>query len=106
VKDGGHLYFIKHLESRDPSVPPESRAQAAFVLAAICSGNPRAQLLCAQAGLMQVCTGQLPAALAALASAADAEFAAGGGVGASVKRCGALVECGLGMQPRLVALQC
>ena len=30
VKDGGHLYFIKHLESRDPGVSPESRAQASF----------------------------------------------------------------------------
>ena len=27
VKDGGHLYFVKHLESRDPGVSPESRAQ-------------------------------------------------------------------------------
>lgn len=54
TKDGGHSYFVKHLESRDPAVSPESRAQAAFVLAAICSGNPKGQLLCAQAGLMQV----------------------------------------------------
>ncbi|KAL4426136.1 hypothetical protein ABPG77_007418 [Micractinium sp. CCAP 211/92] len=74
VKDGGHLYFIKHLESRDPGVSPESRAQAAFVLAAICNQHAKGQLLCAQAGLLQVCTGQLPAALAALASAADAGF--------------------------------
>lgn len=27
VKDGGHLYFVKHLESRDPGVSPDSRAQ-------------------------------------------------------------------------------
>ncbi|PSC68711.1 Regulatory-associated of TOR 1 [Micractinium conductrix] len=75
VKDGGHLYFIKHLESRDPGVSPESRAQAAFVLAAICNRHPKGQLLCAQSGLLQVCTGQLPAALAAMASAADSAFA-------------------------------
>lgn len=55
VKDGGHQYFVKHLESRDPAVSPESRAQAAFVLAAICNGHSKGQLLCAQAGLCQVC---------------------------------------------------
>ena len=27
AKDGGHLYFVKHLECREPGVPPESRAQ-------------------------------------------------------------------------------
>jgi hypothetical protein len=54
VKDGGHLYFIKHLESRDPGISPESRAQAAFVLAAICNRHSKGQLLCAQAGLLQV----------------------------------------------------
>ena len=43
--------------------------QAAFVLASICDHHPRGQLLCAQAGLLQVCAGQLSAALAALAGA-------------------------------------
>jgi regulator-associated protein of mTOR len=81
VKDGGHLYFVKHLESRDPGVSPESRAQAAFVLAAICDRHPRGQLLCAQSGLLQVCLSQLPAALAALASAADAEYSGSGQAG-------------------------
>ncbi|EFN54506.1 hypothetical protein CHLNCDRAFT_135218 [Chlorella variabilis] len=98
VKDGGHLYFIKHLESRDPGVSPESRAQAAFVLAAICNRHPKGQLLCAQSGLLQasgaraVCTGQLPAALAALASSADADFAASGSVGSSAKSMALLVR--------------
>lgn len=59
VKDGGYLYFIKHLESRDIAAPYESRAQAAFVLAAICNKNPKAQLLCAQSGLLQVYWSQL-----------------------------------------------
>lgn len=49
------------------------------MLAAICNQHPKGQLLCAQSGLLQVCMGQLPAALAALASAADAEYAAGSG---------------------------
>lgn len=69
TKDGGHLYFIKHLESQDASVAPESKAQAAFVLAAICNGHPKGQLLCAQSGLLQVCISQLPGTLAALAAA-------------------------------------
>ncbi|KDD71766.1 hypothetical protein H632_c4438p0, partial [Helicosporidium sp. ATCC 50920] len=43
VKDGGHAYFIKHLDARDAPVAPESRAQAAFVLAAICDAHPRGQ---------------------------------------------------------------
>ncbi|GAB4817626.1 hypothetical protein N2152v2_004672 [Parachlorella kessleri] len=77
VKDGGHAYFVRHLESRDPGVPPESRARAAFVLAAICSGHPKGQLLCAQAGLMQVCLSQLPATLVALRTAQQEGFAAG-----------------------------
>lgn len=68
IKDGGYVYFIKHLESDDPDVGPESRAQAAFVLTAICRKNPKAQVLCAQSGLLQVCAGQLPAAYAALTS--------------------------------------
>ncbi len=54
IKDNGHAYFTKHLESRDPTVSAESRAQAAFVLGAICNGHPKGQMLCAHAGLMQV----------------------------------------------------
>ena len=54
VKDNGHLYFIKHLDSYDPAITPDSRAQAAFVLSVICDGHPRAQQLCAQADLLRV----------------------------------------------------
>ncbi len=54
VKDNGHLYFIKHLDSHDPALTPESRAQAAFVLSVICDGHPRGQTLCAQADLLKV----------------------------------------------------
>ncbi len=77
VKDGGHVYFIRHLESADAGVGPESRAQAAFVLAAVCDGHRKGQLLCAQAGLLQACAAQLPAALAAGDEAAAAGDAAG-----------------------------
>jgi regulator-associated protein of mTOR len=76
IKDGGHLYFIKHLESQDEAVGPESRAQAAFVLAAICNGHPKGQLLCAQSGLLQVCSAQLPGALTAMAAAEQSDPAA------------------------------
>jgi len=69
IKDGGYLYFIKQLESDDPDIGPESRAQAAFILAAICKNNPKGQLLCAQAGLVQICLDHLPATVTALASA-------------------------------------
>ncbi|KAL4421494.1 hypothetical protein ABPG75_010785 [Micractinium tetrahymenae] len=91
VKDGGHLYFIKHLESRDRGVSPESRAQAAFVLAAICNQHPKGQLLCAQAGLLQVSMGQLPAALAVLATAVDADLASSA-PGSSAKSMALLVR--------------
>eukprot|EP00887_Chlorella_sp_A99_P005702 scaffold1.g5702.t1 len=94
VKDGGHLYFVKHLEARDAAVPPESRAQAAFVLAAICDRHPKGQLLCAQAGLLQVCAGQLPAVLAALAGAAEAgrRARAEGSAGTAVRGMNLLVK--------------
>jgi hypothetical protein len=54
VKDGGHAYFIKYLEApaNDPGVSAASRAQAAFVLAAICDGHARGRALCAEAGLL------------------------------------------------------
>jgi len=60
TKDGGYMYFIKHIESEDPDIVPESRAQAAFVLSAICKKNRKGQLLCAQAGLLQICRSQIP----------------------------------------------
>jgi regulatory associated protein of mTOR len=73
VKDSGHLYFIKHLETEDAAVGPESRAQAAFILASICNHHPKGQLLCAQAGLLQACAGQLPAALGAMTSIEESD---------------------------------
>ena len=73
IKDGGHLYFIKQLDSsqQEAGVGAESRAQAAFVLSAICNGHSKGQLLCAQAGLVQVCASQLPVALAAAEATSD-----------------------------------
>ena len=55
IKDNGHLYFIKCLDSSDPSVDAHTRAQAAFVLSVLCDGHPKAQALCAAAGLLGVC---------------------------------------------------
>jgi regulatory associated protein of mTOR len=69
LKDSGHLYFIKHLESTDSSITPESREQAAFVLSAICNQYPKAQHLCAQAGLLQVLCSQMPHNLVLLTTA-------------------------------------
>lgn len=66
TKDGGYLYFIKHLEAEDSDIVPESRAQAAFVLSAICKKNRKGQLLCAQAGLLQICRAQIPATFTAM----------------------------------------
>ena len=60
TKDGGYMYFVKHLESDDSDIVPESRAQAAFVLSAICKRNRKGQLLCAQAGLLQICRVLIP----------------------------------------------
>ena len=68
VKDKGHLYFVKHLETQDTAVGPDSRAQAAFVLASICSRHRKGQLLCAQAGLLKICSSQIPVTLAATAA--------------------------------------
>ncbi|BBN00072.1 regulatory associated protein of mTOR [Marchantia polymorpha subsp. ruderalis] len=53
VKDGGHQYFIKFLDSDD--VCAEQRAMAAFVLAVIADGHPRGQSACIQAGLINIC---------------------------------------------------
>lgn len=65
MKDSGQLYFVAQLESRDPDMTADSRAQAAFVLAVICDGHPRGQLLCAHASLLPVATQQLRIARAA-----------------------------------------
>jgi hypothetical protein len=45
VKDGGHLYFLRYLEAADAG-PPDSRAQAAFVLAVLCRPGGRGQVRC------------------------------------------------------------
>jgi regulator-associated protein of mTOR len=54
VKDGGHQYFIKFLESPD-NIHPEQRAMAAFVLAVIVDEHPPGQLACIQGGLVGIC---------------------------------------------------
>ena len=46
VKDSGHVYFVRFLDS--PSVPSEERAMAAFVLAAIADDHPKGQAACAK----------------------------------------------------------
>ncbi|XP_072974981.1 regulatory-associated protein of TOR 1 [Typha angustifolia] len=53
VKDGGHAYFIRFLDSVDAY--PEQRAMAAFVLAVIVDGHRRGQEACIQASLIDVC---------------------------------------------------
>ncbi|XP_062201737.1 regulatory-associated protein of TOR 1-like isoform X1 [Phragmites australis] len=53
VKDGGHAYFIRFLDSLDAY--PEQRAMAAFVLAVIVDGHKRGQEACINAGLIDVC---------------------------------------------------
>ena len=60
VKDSGHVYFVRFLDS--PSVPSEERAMAAFVLAAIADDHPKGQAACASSGLLQVCLANLPGA--------------------------------------------
>ncbi|KAG2445405.1 hypothetical protein HXX76_000027 [Chlamydomonas incerta] len=54
VKDAGHLYFIRYLDSVDGHIDLYSRAQAAFVLAVICDGHPKGQALCAGSQLLAV----------------------------------------------------
>lgn len=63
TKDNGHLYFIKYLDSGDAQIDHRSRAQAAFILAVLCNGHPKAQALCASAGLLAVCLKWLRALL-------------------------------------------
>lgn len=53
MKDGGHTYFIRFLDSQEAY--PEQRAMAAFVLAVIVDGHRRGQEACIEAGLIQVC---------------------------------------------------
>ncbi|KAJ6765448.1 hypothetical protein OIU79_021612 [Salix purpurea] len=52
VKDGGHTYFIRFLDSLETY--PEQRAMAAFVLAVIVDGHRRGQEACIEAGLIHV----------------------------------------------------
>ncbi|XVF84220.1 hypothetical protein PTKIN_Ptkin17bG0008200 [Pterospermum kingtungense] len=53
VKDGGHVYFIRFLNSTEAYA--EQRAMAAFVLAVIVDGHRRGQEACIEAGLIDVC---------------------------------------------------
>lgn len=53
VKDRGHLYFIRFLDSVEAY--PEQRAMAAFVLAVIVDGHRRGQETCIEASLIHVC---------------------------------------------------
>lgn len=53
MKDGGHTYFIKFLDSMDAH--PEQRAMSAFVLAVIVDGYRLGQEACIQANLIDVC---------------------------------------------------
>ncbi|KAF5176305.1 Regulatory-associated protein of tor, partial [Thalictrum thalictroides] len=53
VKDGGHICFIKFLDSMDAY--PEQRAMAAFVLAVVVDGHRRGQEACISADLIHVC---------------------------------------------------
>ncbi|XP_075089271.1 regulatory-associated protein of TOR 1 isoform X3 [Nicotiana tabacum] len=53
VKDGGHAYFIRFLDSVEAY--PEQRAMAAFVLAVIVDGHRRGQEACTEADLIHVC---------------------------------------------------
>ncbi|KAK6943240.1 Raptor, N-terminal CASPase-like domain [Dillenia turbinata] len=53
VKDGGHTYFIRFLDSMEAY--PEQHAMAAFVLAVIVDGHRRGQEACIEAGLIHVC---------------------------------------------------
>ncbi|XP_044508868.1 regulatory-associated protein of TOR 1-like isoform X2 [Mangifera indica] len=59
VKDGGHAYFIRFLDSMEAY--PEQRAMAAFVLAVIVDGHRRGQEACMGANLVHVCLKHLRA---------------------------------------------
>ncbi|OIW07427.1 hypothetical protein TanjilG_19268 [Lupinus angustifolius] len=75
VKDGGHIYFIKFLDSMEAY--PEQRAMAAFVLAVIVDGHRRGQEACIEAGLIHV----RAAAVFALGTLLDVGFGSCRGVG-------------------------
>eukprot|EP01018_Ginkgo_biloba_P027833 Gb_27558 [translate_table: standard] len=62
VKDGGHQYFIKFLDS--PDVYAEQRAMAVFVLAVIVDGHRGGQEACVEAGLINVCLRHIQSVLA------------------------------------------
>ncbi|CAM8961889.1 unnamed protein product [Rhodiola kirilowii] len=53
VKDGGHKYFIRFLDSAEAFT--EQRTMAAFVLAVIVDGHKRGQEVCIESGLLHVC---------------------------------------------------
>jgi len=72
VKDNGHLYFIKFLDSTDSSISMSSRAMAASVLAVICDNHPKGQMLCANAGLLGICLSNLPPSDSVATAAASA----------------------------------
>eukprot|EP00850_Spirogloea_muscicola_P012963 SM000086S23015 [mRNA] locus=s86:21057:31095:- [translate_table: standard] len=69
VKDGGHIYFIKFLDSREAygdvrerAMTAFERAMAAFVLAVIADSHPKGQAACIQAGLVGICLVHIQAA--------------------------------------------
>ncbi|KAI8557185.1 hypothetical protein RHMOL_Rhmol05G0316600 [Rhododendron molle] len=62
VKDGGHIYFIRFLDSVEAY--PEQRAMAAFVLAVIADGHRRGQEVCIEADLIHVCLQHLHSSFA------------------------------------------
>ncbi|KAF6174060.1 hypothetical protein GIB67_020242 [Kingdonia uniflora] len=66
VKDGGHMYFIRFLDSMDSY--SEQRSMAAFVLAVIVDGHRRGQEACIKSDLIRVCLKHLQ-----LASPHDAQ---------------------------------
>jgi len=55
VKDNGHLYFVRFLDSRDWGANADARAMAAFALAVICESHPKGQALAAGSNLLSVC---------------------------------------------------
>ncbi|XP_010256971.1 PREDICTED: regulatory-associated protein of TOR 1 [Nelumbo nucifera] len=61
VKDGGHIYFIRFLDSMEAY--PEQRAMAAFVLAVIVDGHRRGQEACIKADLIHICLKHLQLAI-------------------------------------------
>ena len=52
IKDNGHHYFIKYLDSTDSGVGLYSKAQACFVLCAICDGHIKVSDVYLCAGLL------------------------------------------------------